>query len=68
VLAQTLSRFGDSDAFELKEIAVPALRAGCALVRIAATSVNHVDCKLRQHGSAGHRICQICAMVEPKRG
>lgn len=52
MLAQTLSRFGGADAFELREVPVPALRAGCALVQIAATSVNHVDCKLRQHGSA----------------
>lgn len=52
MLAQTLPRFGDADAFELKEIPVPALRAGCALVQVAATSVNPVDCKLRQHGSA----------------
>jgi NADPH2:quinone reductase len=52
VLAQVLPRFGDATGFELRDIPIPALRPGCALVQIAATSVNHVDCKLRQHGSA----------------
>lgn len=52
MLAQVLPRFGDVSAFELRDLPIPALRPGCAVVEIAATSVNHVDCKLRQHGSA----------------
>ena len=52
MLAQVLPRFGDASVFELREIPTPSLRPGCALVEIAATSVNIVDCKIRQHGSA----------------
>ncbi|MDB6160457.1 MAG: Alcohol dehydrogenase zinc-binding domain protein [Gammaproteobacteria bacterium] len=47
-----LSRFGDVSGFELRDVPVPELQPGCALVQIAATSVNPVDYKLRQHGSA----------------
>jgi NADPH2:quinone reductase len=52
VKAQVLSRFGDVSGFELRDVPVPELQPGCALVQIAATSVNPVDYKLRQHGSA----------------
>jgi NADPH:quinone reductase len=52
MLAQVLPRFGDASLFELRDVPVPPLAAGCALVEVAATSVNVVDCKIRQHGSS----------------
>jgi NADPH2:quinone reductase len=49
--AQVLTAHGDVAGFELRELPIPDLRPGHVLVRIAATSVNPVDCKLRRHGS-----------------
>ncbi|RYX95295.1 MAG: quinone oxidoreductase [Comamonadaceae bacterium] len=46
--AQLLSAPGDADAFELTDVPVPALKPGHVLVRVAATSVNPVDLKIRQ--------------------
>lgn len=49
--AQVLTAHGDVAGFELRDVPVPDLRPGHVLVRVAATSVNPVDCKLRRHGS-----------------
>lgn len=49
--AQVLTAYGDVAGFELREVPQPDLRPGHVLVRVAATSVNPVDCKLRRHGS-----------------
>jgi NADPH:quinone reductase len=51
VKAQVLTAFGDVSGFELRDLPVPSLRPGHILVRVVATSVNPVDCKLRRHGS-----------------
>ena len=49
--AQVLTAHGDVVGFELREFPIPDLQPGHILVRVAATSVNPVDCKLRRHGS-----------------
>lgn len=46
-----LIRHGDTSGFELRDIALPAMQPGHMLVRVMATSVNPVDCKLRRQGS-----------------
>lgn len=46
--AKVIERFGDSSVFTDMEIPKPNLRAGHVLIRVHATSVNPVDCKIRQ--------------------
>lgn len=48
--AQVLTAYGDVTGFELRDVPKPDLQPGHVLVRIAATSVNPVDCKLRRRG------------------
>jgi NADPH:quinone reductase len=48
MLAQVLHQFGDPDRFALTEMPKPTVEPGKVLVRIAATSVNQVDTKIRQ--------------------
>ena len=48
--AMILKRFGDSDGFEAAEIEKPEVKAGHLLVKIAATSVNPIDMKIRTIG------------------
>jgi NADPH:quinone reductase len=45
--AQVLKAFGGPESFELTEIPKPEIRPGMVLIRIAATSVNPVDLKIR---------------------
>jgi NADPH2:quinone reductase len=45
-----IKSFGDSNVFEFTEIAKPEIKAGHVLVRVAATSVNTVDTKIRRMG------------------
>ena len=45
--AQVLTAFGGPENFKLTEIPKPKVSAGTVLVRIAATSVNQVDTKVR---------------------
>ena len=47
-----LIRYGDVSSFELRDLPKPGLRPGHVRVRVFATSVNPVDCKLRQQGPA----------------
>ena len=49
--ALVLKQFGEPDHFELREVPDPEPKPGEVLVRVAATSVNPVDCKLRRGGS-----------------
>lgn len=49
--AQVLTAFGDVSGFALRDIPVPELRPGHLQVRVVASSVNPVDCKLRRHGA-----------------
>ncbi len=48
--AQIIRRFGGPEVFEPAELPDPRPGPGEVLVRIAATSVNPVDCKIRQNG------------------
>lgn len=45
--AITISQFGDTSVFEQTTINVPALKPGHVLIKVAATSVNPVDTKIR---------------------
>lgn len=49
--AQVLTAHGDVAGFELRDLPIPGIQPGHVLVRVAATSVNPVDCKVRRHGS-----------------
>ena len=45
--AIVINAFGGPEVFEEREIPKPELRPGYALVRVAASSVNPVDYKIR---------------------
>lgn len=45
--AQFIKSFGDPTVFELTEIAKPVLKPGHVLIKVHATSVNQIDCKIR---------------------
>jgi NADPH2:quinone reductase len=45
--AQLISKFGDPSVFELSEITKPEIKPGHVLIKIYATSVNQIDCKIR---------------------
>jgi len=46
--AQLLQTYGDTPDFRLGDIDVPAIKPGHVLVRVAATSVNPIDIKIRK--------------------
>lgn len=48
--AYALTEYGDSGSFENIELPTPELRPGHVLIRVAATSVNPVDTKIRLGG------------------
>jgi alcohol dehydrogenase len=50
--AMILNTYGDDAKFQLTKLPRPALRPGHVLVRIAATSVNTIDTKIRKMGKA----------------
>lgn len=45
--AQVIKQFGDPSVFELADVPKPALKPGHVLIKVCATSVNHIDCKIR---------------------
>jgi NADPH2:quinone reductase len=45
--AQVITHFGDTSVFETQELPIPELKPGYVLIRVAATSVNPVDYKIR---------------------
>src|SRR3990167_3099245 len=45
--AQLIKKFGDPTVFELSEISKPDLKPGSVLIKVYATSVNPIDCKVR---------------------
>lgn len=45
--AQIIDQFGDPSVFNLKDIAVPEIKPGHVLIKVVATSVNPIDCKIR---------------------
>jgi len=49
--ALVLDAPGDASRFDLKDLADPVLKPGHLLVRIHASSVNPIDCKLRRRGT-----------------
>ena len=50
--AMTIKDFGGTDVFEISELAQPELKPGHVLIRVAASSVNPVDYKIRELGEA----------------
>jgi len=44
---QLINQFGDPSVFELSEIPKPDLKPGHVLIKVYATSVNQIDCKIR---------------------
>ena len=48
--AMILNAYGDTDKFEVAEIAKPELKPGHVIVKVAATSVNTVDTMIRSMG------------------
>lgn len=46
--AYVIRRFGEPDVFEPASLATPQVYPGHVLIKVAATSVNPVDCKIRQ--------------------
>lgn len=45
--AQIITEFGDPTVFKLKEIEKPTIKPGHVLIKVYATSVNQIDCKIR---------------------
>jgi len=45
--AQILRQWGGADQFEPADLPTPALRPGCVLIEVAATSLNPIDVKIR---------------------
>lgn len=45
--AQIINKFGDVNVFELVNIPKPIIKPGHVLVKVCATSVNQIDCKIR---------------------
>lgn len=45
--AQIITQFGNPSVFQYTDIAKPGLKAGHILVKVCATSVNPIDCKIR---------------------
>ena len=46
--AMIIRQFGDPEVFEKASVARPQVYPGQVLIKVAATSVNPVDCKIRQ--------------------
>src|SRR5438874_1644101 len=51
--AQIIEEFGDPSVFKLTDIAKPQIRPGHVLIKVAGTSVNQIDCKIRS-GAVPH--------------
>lgn len=45
--AQVINKFGEPSVFELIDMPTPVLQPGYVLVRVHASSVNQIDCKIR---------------------
>lgn len=45
--AQLINKFGDPSVFELSDISKPNIKPGHVLIKVFATSVNQIDCKIR---------------------
>lgn len=51
--AQIMMDYGNPDVFQLQEIPKPILKSGYVLIRVCATSVNPIDCKIRSGAVPG---------------
>lgn len=60
--AQIISSFGDCSIFETVDIPVPMIKPDSVLIRVLATSVNPVDCKVRS-GKYGHIAPEFPAIL-----
>ncbi|KXI30925.1 zinc-dependent alcohol dehydrogenase family protein [Paraglaciecola hydrolytica] len=49
--AMIIKQFGGSEVFEAAQLSKPAIKSGHILVKVAATSVNAVDTKIRELGT-----------------
>jgi len=45
--AQVIQSFGDPSVFRMVDMPMPELKSGHALIKVLATSVNPIDCKVR---------------------
>jgi len=45
--AQVITQFGDPSVFKLMEVDKPVLKPGHVIIKVYATSVNPIDCKIR---------------------
>ncbi len=45
--AQVMTQFGDPSVLKLTELPKPALKPGHVIIKVFATSVNQIDCKIR---------------------
>src|SRR3990167_1496078 len=45
--AQVINSFGDPSVFTLVDIPIPQIKPGHVLIKVHATSVNPIDCKIR---------------------
>lgn len=45
--AYVIDGFGPTSNFECREVPLPTVQPGCVLVRVEATSINPLDCKIR---------------------
>ncbi|MFT3741525.1 MAG: zinc-dependent alcohol dehydrogenase family protein [Gammaproteobacteria bacterium] len=46
--AQVINQFGDPSVFQISDIPTPILKPGHVLIKVLATSVNPIDCKIRK--------------------
>ena len=45
--AQIITQFGQPQVFQLTEVSLPKIKPGYVLIKVHATSVNQIDCKIR---------------------
>lgn len=60
--AQVIRQFGSPEVFEALEVAKPRITLGHVLIKVAATSVNPIDCKIRS-GAVGKLAPQFPAIL-----
>lgn len=61
--AQIISHFGDPSVFKMEEISTPTLKSGTLLIKVHATSVNPIDCKIRS-GAVPNLAPQFPAILQ----
>lgn len=51
--AQLIHQCGDPSVFQLSDVAIPTIKPGHVIIKVHATSVNQIDCKIRSGAVAG---------------